>query len=49
MTGPGAVALTVENRSSLGKRESEMIQNGLRGALEGLGVRFVSAEQAAAR
>ncbi len=42
------VALTVENRSSLGKRESEVIQNGLRSTLEGLGIRFVKAEQAAA-
>ena len=48
VTGPGAVALTVENRSSLGKRDSEIIQNGLRDALEGLGIRFVEAEQAAA-
>jgi hypothetical protein len=48
VTGPGAVAITVENRSSLGKRENEVIQNGLRSALEGLGIRFVRAEQAAA-
>ncbi|MFZ0860174.1 MAG: hypothetical protein WCA27_00890 [Candidatus Sulfotelmatobacter sp.] len=48
VTGPGAVALTVENRSSLGKRDNEVIQNGLRSALEGLGIRFVNAEQAAA-
>jgi hypothetical protein len=48
VTGPGAVTLTVENRSSLGKRDSEIIQNGLRAALEGLGVRFVSVEQSAA-
>jgi hypothetical protein len=48
VTGPGAVALTVENRSSLGKRENEIIQNGLRSTLEGLGIRFVKAEQAAA-
>jgi hypothetical protein len=48
VTGPGAVALTVENRSSLGKRDNEIIQNGLRAALEGLGIRFVNAEQAAA-
>jgi len=48
VTGPGAVALTVENRSSLGKRENEVIQNGLRNALEGLGIRFVKEEQAAA-
>jgi len=47
-TGPGAVALTVENRSSLGKRDSEIVQNGLRSALEALGIRFVNAEQSAA-
>jgi hypothetical protein len=48
VTGPGAVALTIENRSSLGKRDSEIIQNGLRAALEGVGIRFVKAEQSAA-
>jgi len=48
VTGPGAVALTIENRSSLGRRDSEIIQNGLRSALEGLGLRFVGADQAAA-
>lgn len=48
VTGPGAVTLTAENRSSLGKRDSEVIQNGLRSALGGLGIRFVNAEQAAA-
>src|SRR6202162_2159478 len=48
VTGPGAVVLTAENRSSLGKRDSEVIQNGLRSALGGLGIRFVNAEQAAA-
>lgn len=47
VTGPGAVALTVENRSSLGRRDSEIIQNGLRSALENLGLRFVKTEQAA--
>ena len=48
VTGPGAVALTVDNRSSLTKRENEIVQNGLRVALEGLGLRFVKPEQAAA-
>jgi hypothetical protein len=48
VTGPGAVALSVENRSSLGKRDGEIIQNGLRVALEGVGIRFVKAEQSAA-
>jgi hypothetical protein len=48
ITGPGAVALTVENRSSLGKRDYEIIQNGLRGALSAVGLRFVAEEQSAA-
>lgn len=48
ITGPGAVAVTVENRSSLGRRESEAVQNGLRFALEQSGVRFAEADQAAA-
>ena len=48
VTGPGAVAVTVENRSSLGRRESEAVQNGLHYALEQLGIRFVEADQAAA-
>jgi hypothetical protein len=48
VTGPGAVSLTVENRSSLGRRESEAVQNGLRYALEQSGIRFVDADQAAA-
>jgi hypothetical protein len=48
VTGPGAVALTVENRSSLSKRESEIVSDGLHSALETLGLRFVMPEQAAA-
>jgi len=48
VTGPGAVALTFENRSSLGRRDSEIVQNGLRGALETLGLHLVSSEPAAA-
>jgi hypothetical protein len=48
VTGPGAVALTVENRSSLGRRDSEIVGNGLRNALEAAGLRFAKAEQAAA-
>ncbi len=46
VTGSGSIALTVENRSSLGKRDSEVIQNGLRSALEGVGMRFARSEQA---
>lgn len=48
VTGPGAVALTVENRSSLSKRDSEIVSDGLHLALETLGLRFVKPEQAAA-
>lgn len=48
ITGPGAVALTVENRSSLTKREGEIVSNGLHSACEGLGLRFVKPEPAVA-
>jgi hypothetical protein len=48
ITGPGAVALTVNNRSSLDKKENDIIGNGLRFALEALGIRFMAADQATA-
>lgn len=48
VTGPGVAAISFENRSSLGKRDSEIVQNGLRSELERAGLRQVSAEQAAA-
>jgi len=48
VTGPGAVALTVENRSSLSRREGDIVSDGLHSALEKLGLRFVKPEQAAA-
>jgi hypothetical protein len=48
VTGPGAVSLILENRSSLGRRDNEVIGNGLRAALEAVGLRFVKPEQAAA-
>src|SRR5437763_12872664 len=48
VTGPGAATLTVQNRSSLGKRDSEIVQNGLESALHEVGVRLVNNEQAAA-
>jgi len=48
VTGPGVIALTIENRSSLGRRDNEIIQNGLRVALGNLGIRFAKSEQAAA-
>jgi hypothetical protein len=48
VTGPGAVALTVNNRSSLTRKESDIIANGLRSALDAMGIRFVSWDRAAA-
>lgn len=48
MTGPGAATITVQNRSSLSKRDTEIVQNGLRSALEDVGLRLVNPEQAAA-
>jgi hypothetical protein len=48
VTGPGAAALTVQNRSSLGKRDTEIVQNGMESALKEVGVRLVNNEQAAA-
>lgn len=48
VTGPGTAALTFENRSSLGRRDSDIVQNGLRSALEQVGIRFVKPEQSGA-
>src|ERR1700722_11435180 len=48
ITGPGVVEFSVENRSSLGQRDHEIIQDGLRSALAGLGLRCAAPEQAAA-
>jgi hypothetical protein len=48
VTGPGTVALALENRSSLGRRDSDIVQNGLQGALEQAGIHLVKPEQAAA-
>jgi len=47
VTGPGAASLTFESRSSLGRRESDIIQNGLRSMLEQVGLHFVKSDQAA--
>jgi hypothetical protein len=47
-TGPGAVAVTFEDRSSLGRRDSEVVRNGMRMTLEQLGIRMAKADQAAA-
>ncbi|MGE5056498.1 MAG: hypothetical protein ACM3WP_20240 [Acidobacteriota bacterium] len=48
VTGPGAAALTFQNRSSLGKRDTEIVQNGMESALREVGVLLVNDEQAAA-
>ena len=48
VTGPGTLILTVENRSSLGRRDSDLVQNGLRSALEQSAIHFVKSDQAAA-
>jgi hypothetical protein len=48
VTGPGTVGLSVENRSSLGRRDSDIVQNGLKSALEQSGIHVVPVEQATA-
>jgi hypothetical protein len=47
-TGPGAVALEVNNRSSLSQADVDDIRRGLRTELAALGVHSVAADQAAA-
>lgn len=46
--GPGTVALSIDNRSSLGPRDNDIVQNGLRTALEQAGIHFVKPDQAVA-
>jgi hypothetical protein len=46
-TGPGAVALDITNRSSLGRADFDDIRRGLTTELASLGLRFVRPEQAA--
>ncbi|MFZ1005615.1 MAG: hypothetical protein WAN65_02180 [Candidatus Sulfotelmatobacter sp.] len=48
VTGPGAVAVTVENRSSLGKKDLDTINSLLRAELEASGARPGAPEQSAA-
>jgi hypothetical protein len=45
VAGAGTVVLTIENRSTLGRRDSEAIQNGLRSALAGVGIRFAGSDR----
>ena len=49
VTGPGAVAVNFSNRSSISPTDADEIRRGLLTQLAALGVRFVNAEQAAAR
>jgi len=46
VTGGGPLSLGFANRSSLGRRDAEIIQNGLRSALESAGARFTKADAA---
>ena len=48
VTGPGAVAVRLENRSSLTKRDADTANSRLQAELEALGVRAVTPEKAAA-
>ncbi len=48
VTGPGAVALTVQNRSSLTRNESDEIRRRMLTELGALGLHFVNADQASA-
>jgi hypothetical protein len=47
VTGGGPLSLAFANRSSLGRRDAEIIQNGLRSALESAGARFTKGDAAA--
>ncbi len=46
VTGENQVAVTFANRSHLRKRDSDIIENGLRSALQNVGLRFAPADQA---
>lgn len=47
ITGPGAMALDIVNRSSLPKKDFDEISSGLKSQLNAMGIQFVRAEQAA--
>ena len=47
VTGPGAMALEVVNRSSLPKKDFDEISSGLKTQLNAVGLQFVAGEQAA--
>jgi hypothetical protein len=47
VTGNSPIVVTVENRSTLGRRDGEVIQNGLQHELQALGMRLVKNQQGA--
>ena len=48
VSGTSSAFVTFQNRSSLGRRDSEIVQNGIRSALEAVGVHFSTADRATA-
>lgn len=48
VSGPVPVFVTFQNRSSLGRRDSEIVQNGIRSVLETMGVRLSGSDRATA-
>jgi hypothetical protein len=48
LTGNTPVVFSFQNRSSLGRRDAEIIQNGMRSSLEALGVHFNQGDASAA-
>jgi hypothetical protein len=46
VTGTARVSVTFENRSSLGKRDSDIIENGLRSAMQAAGLQIVASDPA---
>ncbi len=48
LTGKGPASITFENRSSLGRRDSEIIENGITGVLDHLGLTLTRTNQGSA-
>lgn len=46
VTGPSTLTVAIENRSSMGKRDSDIVENGLRNAMQAVGLRLVAVDQA---
>jgi hypothetical protein len=45
VTGPTRIAVAFENRSSLGKRDVDIVENGLRSTMQAAGLHLVTADQ----